>query len=245
MLRCHLKIWVEIGAAAILGWVLCCSLALADETQRAIPDSPFLQRPSSDPDDTGFFLKFSQRYYHAVETSLQENSFFAFRYYLVSPFDSFDKRQFISENPTQANDIALRALHNTFRQAVDEIELLEIIRDNIHALTSFKMVIGADGARLHGPSLTGLGLQNSVPQADPNRKMTLSGGLTFAEDFRLGLTLTMTYQRIISKLRYYPTSRNEVMYTAETQLTASTKVGLSYRQSHDGNAVLTTFSFVF
>ena len=246
MVRYLLKIWAPIFAAAILGMVLCRSLVLADETQKVGIDYPSLQRTSSAAGETGFFLNFSRRYYQAVETSLQENSYFEFRYYLVAPFDSFDKRQYIYENPTQANDVARRALHNAVRRALDDIELLEIIRDHVNAMTSFRMVIGADGTRLHGPSLTGLGPQDSVPQADPNHKMVLNGGLTFAEDFKLGLMLSMAYHGIVSKLRYYPTSRNnEISYTAETQLTASTKIALSYDSSQNRGTVMTTLSYQF
>jgi hypothetical protein len=245
MLRCHLKRWAVIGAVAILGLVLYRGLALADETRGAFADYPSLERPLNPVLNTGFFLNLSQRYYQSVETSLQEKPYFAFRYYLVSPFESFDKRQFISENPTQASDLAWRALHNAIQQTMDNIELLEILRDYVHGLTSLQMVIGADGTRLHGPSLTGLGLQDSALQIDPNHKMALSGGLTFSEDLRLGFTLALAYHRIISKLSYYPTSGNEIGYTAETQLTASTKVGLSYRRSQDTSAVLTTLSFLF
>jgi hypothetical protein len=244
--RCHLKRWAVIGAAAIMGLMLCRAPALAYETQGAFfADRHFFQKPSSAVLDTGLFLSFSQRYYQAVETSLQNKSYFAFRYYLVSPYESFDKQQFISENPTQASDLARGALHNAIRQAVDDVELLEILRDYVDALTSIQMVIGTEGARLHGPSLTGHRLQGSALEANPNHEMALTGGLTFKDDLRLGLALTMTYRRILSKLSYYPASRNEIRYTAETRLTASTSIGLSYRRSQDGGAVLTTLSFLF
>ena len=245
MLRCHLKRWAVISAVAILGLVLCRGLALADEANGAFTDSHSFESPSSAVLNTGFFLNFSRRYYQVVKTSLQEKPYFAFRYYLDSPFESFDKRQFISENPTQAGDLARGALHNAIRQTVDDIELLDLLRDYAHALTSIQMAIGANGARLHGPSLTEIGLQDATPEANPNHEMALSGGLTFSDDLRLGFMLAMAYHRIISKLSYYPTSRNEIGYTAETQLTAATKIGLSYRRSQDAGAVLTTLSFLF
>ncbi len=245
MLRCHLKRWIVIGAAVILSLVICV-LALTDEAHGEFADLHSFERPSSAVLNTGFLLNFSQRYYRVIETSLQDKSYFVLRYYLVSHFESFDKRQFISENPTQARDLAWRAFHNAIQQTVDDIELLEILRNYVHALTSLRLVIGSDGARLHEPSLTGLRLQDSAVQADLNHKMDLSGGLTFAEDFRLGLMLVMAYHQTISKLSYHPTyRRNGIVYTAETQLTPSTKIALSYRSSRDSGAFLTTLSFVF
>ena len=246
MLRSHLNRWAVIWAGAIVGMALCRALASADETHEASSEYHPFERPSNPVLNMGFVLNFSRRYYQSVETSLQDKSYFAFRYYLASPFESFDKRQFISENPTEARDLAWRALHNAVRQTVNDIELVKIIRDYIQGLTSLQVVIGANGAQLRGPSLTGLGLQNSAPVTDPNHKMVLGGGLTFAEDFKLGLMLSMKYHRIVSKLRYYPISRgNEIVYTAETQLTASTKIALSYNSSLKGGAVLATLSYQF
>ena len=246
MLKCHLNRWAVICAGAIVGMALCRALASAEETNGTSFDYHPFERPYNPVLNMGFVLTFSRRYYQAVETTLQEKSYFDFRYYLASPFDSFDKRQYISENPTQAGDLAWRALHNAIRKTVDDIELVKIIRDYVNGLTSLQMVIGADGTQLQGPSLTGLGLQYPALQADPSHKMVLSSGLTFAEDFKLGLMLSMTYHGIVSKLRYYPTSRNnEVAYTAETQLTASTKIALSYNSAQSGGAVLATLSYQF
>jgi hypothetical protein len=240
MLKRLFKGWLGMTVIAIL----CHSQAWAYEVQRSVIDDS-LQRSSNSSGGMGFLLNFSQRYYDAVDNSLRQSSYYAFRYYLGSPFDSFDKRQFIYENPTQGNDIALRALHNALQQALVDVELVEYLRDRINDLTSFKMVIGADGTLLHGPSINRFGLKDSNQQADAN-KTSITSGLTFADDFRLGLAFTMTYHRIISKLRYYPASRNEIAYAVETQLTASTKVGMSFHRSDEGNnAVMTTLSLAF
>jgi hypothetical protein len=237
--------WAVVGTGFFLGLVLCRALASAEETKAFSDYHPF-ERSFNPTLNTGFLLSFVQNYYQTVETSLQEKSYFELRYYLASPSESFDNRLFFSENPTQTSDLAWRALHSAFRQTVEDIELVKIARAYINALTNLQMVIGPAGAQLHGPSLTELGLPDAVSVADPNNQMILGGGLTFADDFRLGLMLTMKYRRITSKLRYYPLfRRNEFVYTAETQLTAATKIGLSYRGSQDGGAVMTTLSFQF
>jgi len=246
MLKCHLNRWAVICAGAIIGLALCRAASASDETNGSSSDYHPFERPYNPVLNMGFVLTFSQRYYQSVETTLQEKSYFDFRYFLASPFDSFDKRQYISENPTEARDLAWRALHNAIRKTVDDIELVKIVRAYMLGLTSLQIAIGANGAQLRGPSLTGLGLENSALQADPNNKIVLGGGLTFAEDFKLGLMLSMAYHGIVSKLRYYPTSRNnEISYTAETQLTASTKIALSYDSSQNRGTVMTTLSYQF
>src|SRR6185295_1974704 len=137
--------------------------------------------------NTGFLLSFVQLYYQTVETSLQEKSYFELRYHLASPIESFDNRLFFSENPTQTSDLAWRALHSAIRQTVEDIELVKIVRAYIDTMTHVNMVIGPNGAQFHGPSMTGLVPPVSAPQADSNLKMVINGGLTFADDFRLGL----------------------------------------------------------
>jgi len=246
MVGCHFKRWAVIGVAAILEMILCGTLALADGGQATrFTDRPFFQRPSTAVLDTGFFLSFSERYYQEVDKSLQDKSYFSFRYFLISPFESFDKRQYISENPAQAHGLAWGAFHKAIRQTMENVEVIEFIRNYVTAMTSLQMVVGAEGTRLHGPTLTGVRLKDSAPEADTNRGVALTGGLTFAEDLRLGATLAMAYQRIISKLSYYPTSGNEIGYTVEARLTSSASIGLSYRRSQDGDAVLTNLSFLF
>jgi len=246
MVKYYPNRWVVVGTGVIVGLALCHALASAEETQELSSGYQPFEGSSNPVLNTGFLLSFVQLYYQKVDTSLQEKSYFELRYHLASPYESFDNRLFFSEQPTQTSDLAWRALHSTIRKAVEDIGLVKITRAYINALTNVQMAIGPDGAQLHGPSLTGLGLLDSVPVVHPNNQILLGGGLTFADDFRLGLMLTTTYHRIVSKLRYYPTSRrNQFAYTAETQLTASTKVGLSYLESQDGGAVLTTLSFQF
>ena len=128
---------------------------------------------------------------------------------------------------------------------VEDMELLTILRDYVSAMTNLQMRIGANGAQFHGPSLTGPDFPNSNAKTDPDRQMALNSGLTFLEDFRPGLNLAMKYSLITSKLTYYPTSRNEIGYTAETRLTASSIIALSYHSSQNDHAVVTTFSFLF
>jgi hypothetical protein len=118
MLRFQLRKCTTISFAVILGILFCHGLASAYEAQRTFSDDPYIQKPSNAFLDTTFFLNFSQRYYEAVETSLHNKSYFAFRYYLASPFESFDKQQFILENPAQAGELAQRAFHNTIRKIV-------------------------------------------------------------------------------------------------------------------------------
>jgi len=234
-----------IGVAVVLGMLSWHDLASAYEAQGASTGGPYFQKPSNALLDTPFFLNFSQRYYQMVEISLQNKSYFAFRYYLASPFESFDKQEFISENPTQASELAQGALHNTIRKAVEDIELLEILRDYLYAMTSLQIRMGVNGTQFQGPSLTGDDFPDSIAKTGPDHAMAINSGLTFADDLRLGLKLAVGYHQITSKLSYYPASGNEIGCTAETQLTASSKIGLSYHLSQNDNAVATTFSFLF
>jgi hypothetical protein len=220
------------------------SFALADELRRG-EGNPHSYEGSSNVLINSFLLNFSQRYYRAVESSLEESSYFAFRYYLNSPFESFDKQQFISENPSQANKLLQDALQNFIRKTVGDIELVSILRDHLYAVTNLQMRIGSKGTRLQGPSLTRPGFENSDQDSDRSEEMTINSGLTFADDLRLGLKLVMGNRLVTSRLNYYPTSGNEIGYTAETQLTASSKIGMSYLMSKDNKAVVTTLSVIF
>lgn len=112
-------------------------------------------------------------------------------------------------------------------------------------MTSIKMVFGADGTKLLGTSFSQFGLQGQTPQDESNYKMANTSGFTFTDDFRLELGVTLTYLGIVSKLRYSPTSGNEITYTTGTPLSSFTKVGMSYRRSNKENAVLTIFPLVF
>ena len=246
VLRCHSRRSATIVAVSILVLMLCCSLASADETQATLfSDRYFFQGPTTSLSDMGFFLSFSERYYQAVDKSLKDKSYFVFRYFLISPFESFDKGQYISENPREARGLAWDALHIAVRQTVENIEVIEIFRDYVSALTSLQMVFGAEGTRLYGPSLSGVRIQDSAPEKNPTHAMALSGGLSFGEDLRPGVTVAMANQRIMSKLSYYPADGNEIGYTVEARLTSATKFGLSYRKSQNGDAVLTNVSFLF
>jgi hypothetical protein len=245
MLGCRSKGWTIFGAVAIMGVVLFSSMAWAETHKSAVLGYTSKDRRAN-PSGIGFLLNFTQRYYHEVNTSLQENSYFMFRYYLVSPLESFDKRQYIYENPMQANDLAMRALHNAIERTLYDIELVETLRDRISSMTSVKMVIGSNGAQFRGPSFTQLGSEVRNAANKSSHKMSVTSGLTFVDDFRLGLTVSLAYFGITTKLRYYPTSGNEITYTADTPLSSFSKVGLSYRRSSEGsNAVLGTLSVVF
>src|SRR5438477_1066667 len=162
MLRYDLKKCTTTSIAVILGMLFCHGLASAYEEERTFTSDPYVQKPSNALLDTPFFLNFSQRYYEAVETSLHNKSYFAFRYYLASPFESFDKQQFILENPAQAGELAQGAFRNTVRKTLEDIELLDILRDHVYAMTSLQMRIGANGTQFQGPSLPGPDLPDSI-----------------------------------------------------------------------------------
>jgi hypothetical protein len=112
-------------------------------------------------------------------------------------------------------------------------------------MTSLQMQIGSKGTQVYGPSFMGADSTNHEKNIHLNQGLALNSGLTFADDLRPGFRMIMGYRQITSRISYYPTFRNQIGYTAEAQLTASTKIGMSYQMSQDNRAVATTLSLVF